>query len=180
MGGVGVEPTHPEGTVLQTAATLRLRRPPIFSYWQAPKDLNSDRTGWNRVCYHYTRGLCSLRPSSRILTNKLLYLRVNISFTLAPKFVPFHRAKSTEQTLSTYSKILANQINGFAYLRCDVDKLNCILIRYKLYFYSHNSFLSFFIKTNQVLALDCQTVHLLDLDYLRRTHPYYHYDSNRS
>ena len=28
VGGVGVEPTHPEGTDLQSAATLRLRRPP--------------------------------------------------------------------------------------------------------------------------------------------------------
>ena len=30
VGGVGVEPTHPEGTDLQSAATLRLRRPPIY------------------------------------------------------------------------------------------------------------------------------------------------------
>ena len=30
VGGVGVEPTHHEGTDLQSAATLRLRRPPIF------------------------------------------------------------------------------------------------------------------------------------------------------
>ena len=28
VGGVGVEPTHPEGTDLQSAAPLRLRRPP--------------------------------------------------------------------------------------------------------------------------------------------------------
>ena len=58
VGGVGVEPTHPEGTVLQTAATLRLRRPPILN-WQAPKDLNPDQVGWSHTCYRYTRGLCT-------------------------------------------------------------------------------------------------------------------------
>ena len=30
VGGVGVEPTHPKGTDLQSAATLQLRRLPIF------------------------------------------------------------------------------------------------------------------------------------------------------
>lgn len=32
MGGVGFEPTHLKGTVLQTAAAHRLRSPPISDY----------------------------------------------------------------------------------------------------------------------------------------------------
>ena len=39
VGRVGFEPTHPEGTDLQSAATLQLRRLPIFN-WLARWDLN--------------------------------------------------------------------------------------------------------------------------------------------
>ena len=56
VGEVGFEPTQPEATDLQSAPTLQLRRSPRY-VWHAPKDSNSDQTGWSRVCYRYTRGV---------------------------------------------------------------------------------------------------------------------------
>ena len=48
---VGIEPTHPEGTDLQSAATLQLRRMSLI--WWTDGELNPDLCGANAVCSHY-------------------------------------------------------------------------------------------------------------------------------
>lgn len=50
VGGVGVEPTHPEGTDLQSAATLRLRRPPIFNLLVGQAGIEPATLGFSVQC----------------------------------------------------------------------------------------------------------------------------------
>ena len=71
VGGVGVEPTHPGGTDLQSAATLRLRRPPKYLAGRGRLELPRHLT----MTYKFSK----LAPSPTWVPSQTIYYTIKFS-----------------------------------------------------------------------------------------------------